>query len=401
MIYITYVQPPRYHQLTFEEMMAGITVNELSELKVGTSSGTRTVCVTNVPQKLREIAANYQLNLKLALFNDKYKAMIENPNRQSLYYRFYIPKKSGGLREINAPLPELKSALNELKTILSDAMLADHHTAAFAYVRGRSTLDAVKQHQKWASQWFVKFDLHDFFGSTTLEFLMDTFLKIYPFCLLREEPNGIRNLRTALSLCTLHGGLPQGTPISPFLTNVMMIPFDHRMFNQLHNFNMSDTRTERFVYTRYADDMCISCRVDFPYKVIENYIIDTLRWMHAPFQLNTQKTHYGSRSGQNWILGVMLNKDNEISIGHREKKYFESMLTSYILSHGQGTFSGSYSRDAARPWPLEDVRKLHGLYSYYKMVEPVRIQEIVEEYNRRFGVNFEALLKTDEQMISA
>lgn len=71
MIYITYVQPPRYHQLTFEEMMAGITVNELSELKVGTSSGTRTVCVTNVPQKLREIAANYQLNLKLALFNDK------------------------------------------------------------------------------------------------------------------------------------------------------------------------------------------------------------------------------------------------------------------------------------------------------------------------------------------
>lgn len=75
MIYITYVQPPRYHQLTFEEMMAGITVNELSELKVGTSSGTRTVCVTNVPQKLREIAANYQLNLKLALFNDKYKAM--------------------------------------------------------------------------------------------------------------------------------------------------------------------------------------------------------------------------------------------------------------------------------------------------------------------------------------
>lgn len=117
-------------------------------------------------------------------------------------------------------------------------------------------------------------------------------------------------------------------------------------------------------YTRYADDMCISCRVDFPYKVIENYIIDTLRWMHAPFQLNTQKTHYGSRSGQNWILGVMLNKDNEISIGHREKKYFESMLTSYILSHGQGTFSGSYSRDAARPWPLEDVRKLHGAETY-------------------------------------
>lgn len=49
---------------------------------------------------------------------------------------------------------------------------------------------------------------------------------------------------------------------------------------------------------------------------------------------------------------------------------------------------------------MEDVRRLHGLYSYYKMVEPARIAEIIEEYNKKFGMNFEALLKMDEQLIA-
>lgn len=56
MIYITYSQPARYHQLTFEEMMAGITVNDIAELRTGTASGTRTVCLKRVPKKFRDAA---------------------------------------------------------------------------------------------------------------------------------------------------------------------------------------------------------------------------------------------------------------------------------------------------------------------------------------------------------
>ena len=96
----------------------------------------------------------------------------------------------------------------------------------------------------------------------------------------------------------------------------------------------------------------------------------------------------------------MLNKNNEISVGEREKKYFESMLTSYYMSHGRGTYRGHFDKALTKPWPMEDVRRLHGLYSYYKMVEPARIAEIIEEYNKKFGMNFEALLKMDEQLIA-
>lgn len=67
-----------------------------------------------------------------------------------------------------------------------------------------------------------------------------------------KDAEGRELFNTAISLCFLHGGLPQGTPISPMITNIMMIPIDYKLFNSLHD------EESTFVYTRYADDMLIS-----------------------------------------------------------------------------------------------------------------------------------------------
>ena len=58
-------------------------------------------------------------------------------------------------------------------------------------------------------------------------------------------------------------------------------------------------------------------------------IVDTLARFHAPFELNTSKTRYGSAAGANWNFGIMLNKDNQMTIGRKKKKQLESMLTAY------------------------------------------------------------------------
>ena len=105
-----------------------------------------------------------------------------------------------------------------------------YHTAAFAYVKKRSTVDAVKRHQKNSSKWFAKLDLHDFFGSTTLDYAISMFSMVFPFSEIVKEPQGEEALRTAMSLAFLNGGLPQGTPISPLITNVMMIPVDFKVW---------------------------------------------------------------------------------------------------------------------------------------------------------------------------
>lgn len=47
-------------------------------------------------------------------------------------------------------------ALRRLKTMLEEDFHVLYHTSAFAYIKKRCTVDAVKRHQKNESKWFGK-----------------------------------------------------------------------------------------------------------------------------------------------------------------------------------------------------------------------------------------------------
>ena len=282
---------------------------------------------------------------------------------------------SPAYRRIDAPVDELQAALYQLKTIFDNDFRALYHTSAYAYIHGRSTLDAVKKHQANESKWFYKGDLKNFFNNTTLEFIMRMFSMIYPFSEVVRY-GGKKALETAIGLAMLDGGLPQGTKISPTITNIMMIPIDYTLTKTL--------RKMKFVNIRYADDFIISSKYHFDYKDVEKVITDTLASFNAPFTLNESKSRYGSSAGSNWNLGVMLNKDNEITVGYKDKRKFQAMLASYVMDKQNG-----------RPWDIEDVRVLEGYRTYYKMVEGETIDRIVDHVGNKFGVSIPHLIKQD------
>lgn len=377
MPYICIKQSPRYRQLSFEDILLGEV--DVTNLMMPNISNTRTY-FTN--KKLNEkILQQYDFNEMINLleaFNNKYKHIREEVSRESLYCSFKIPKKSGGLRNIDAPNDELKEALYELKRIFENDFCLLYHTSAFAYTKGRSTISAVKKHTQNNSKWYAKLDFSDFFGSTTPDFLMRMMSQIFPVSEIVKMPKGKEELWKALNLCFLNGGLPQGTPISPFLTNVMMIPIDHKISNDLKK------EPNTFVYTRYADDIIISSKRDFDIKELEIYILDVLNKFGAPFILNTKKTRYGSSSGRNWNLGVMVNKDNQITIGHKKKKQFKAMINNYIVD-----------KKNQINWSLSDVQHLNGVLSYYLMIENECINHIIKEYNCKYNVDFKELLTKD------
>ena len=376
MIYITVRQPPMYHQMTLEEFLFGpdtraFLINE-------NTTNTRTFEVEEISDRfIRRFGFNIEYLIhKLEEFNAR-TAEMRNKDRHELYKEFYIPKKSGGLRKIDAPNYELMDALRDLKRIFEDDFRVLYHTTAFAYIRRRCTLDAVKRHQSNESKWFGKYDLSNFFGSTTLDYIMKMFSMIFPFSEVVKTERGFNALKTALSLAILDGGLPQGTPISPLITNVIMIPVDYKLANTLRNYNK-----QRFVYTRYADDFLISSRYDFNFREIEELIVRTLASFEAPFTIKSAKTRYGSSAGSNWNLGVMLNKDNEITIGHKKKRQFQAMLCSFTLDSLNN-----------KPWPLEDVQRLEGLRNYYHMVEGEAIDAIVKHIGDKYNTNIPQMIK--------
>lgn len=376
MVYITVMQSPIYHQMTLEEFLFQ---NFQAPTILNTNvSNTRTYAYETVSEHFTSRIDTDALIRKLARFNEQTEAL-RTQERSTLYETFHIPKKSGGLRRIDAPKPELMNALRNLKTIFEEDFHALYHTSAFAYVKNRCTVDAVKRHQKNNSKWFGKLDLHDFFGSTTLDYVIKMFSMVFPFSEIVKFPNGEAELRKALDLAFLNGGLPQGTPLSPLITNVMMIPVDYKLANAFRDFDK-----QRFIYTRYADDFIISSKVDFDVHRVEKLVVDTLHEFGAPFTINESKTRYGSSAGRNWNLGVMLNKDNEITVGHKKKRQFQSMLYNYITDKRKGI-----------SWPREDVQIMQGLHSYYRMVEPETIDAIVKHTNEKMETDVLRLIKDD------
>lgn len=387
MVYITVKQSPQYHQMSLEELLFGVQGKSYSQMINPNLTNTRTYAVDVVSERFTERIDVDKLIAKLEKFNSETQELRDKP-RHDLYYTFHIPKKSGGLRKIDAPEPELKDALYHLKTIFEEDFYAMYHTSAFAYIKKRSIIDCMKRHQQNESKWFCKLDLSNFFGSTTLEYVMSMFSKIFPFSEIVKYTRGKQALETALSLAFLDGGLPQGTPISPIITNIMMIPVDFIIANALRDFKYvnrdGEEVSQRFVYTRYADDFQVSSKYDFNFRAVEQLIVNTLTSFNAPFKLNESKTRYGSSAGRNWNLGVMLNKDNEITVGYQKKRQFQAMLSSYVMDKKNG-----------KDWNKSDIQTMEGYRNYYRMVEGETIDKMVDHLSKKFGVDIVGLIKAD------
>ena len=156
------------------------------------------------------------------------------------YRHFAKPKKDGGRREIAEPDPKLKRLQRE---ILSRHLTAESpHPAAVAYQPGKSTADHVWAHAGAAV--LVTADVRDFFPTTSARRVEDWWRS-------RVDDDTAR-LFTLLT--TDRGGLPQGAPTSPALSNLVNAELDGRLARR--------AAAARARYTRYCDDLAFSWDTD-------------------------------------------------------------------------------------------------------------------------------------------
>lgn len=178
-----------------------------------------------------------------------------NPeNCKKRYQSFTIRKKSGGERLIHAPVKGLKSILRPLNLVLQ--CIHQPHKAATGFVLEKSIVDNARRHV--GQNYVFNLDLKDFFHSFDRNRVKLGFM-FSPFNL-----NGIKEPLAFLlaSLCThpfeIHGEtkivLPQGSPTSPTITNILCQNLDRRLTGLANRFGA--------VYTRYADDITFSSNHD-------------------------------------------------------------------------------------------------------------------------------------------
>ncbi len=202
--------------------------------------------------------------------------------------RFYttgkIPKKSGGHRELDMPAAELKYIQRWiLDNIIEKIQISEY---AIGFCKSKSILDNAKIHIN--KHCIVNMDIKNFFPTITYEQVFRMFLY---FGYTREVSF------TLAKLCTYNGRLPQGSPASPYLSNIICLKLDARLSALAKKYEAD--------YSRYADDITFSGKNDI--KSIVKAAISIIQ--DEGFIVNDKKTRILYPHQRQEVTGLLVNGD--------------------------------------------------------------------------------------------
>lgn len=232
----------------------------------------------------------------------------------SKYTQFAIPKKGGSSRIIHAPNPRLKALQGRLAEVLTACNMeisppvvlppgikpSVPRSLSHGFTKGRSIITNAWPHKR--KRFVFNLDLQDFFQSINFGRVRGYFIKNRNFALSEKISTIIAQI------ACVDNGLPQGSPCSPLIANMIGHPLDIRLAHL--------AASNKCTYTRYADDLTFSTnKKDFPASIafekekhewiigieLENNIL------RSGFKINPSKTRMQCRTTQQSVTGLSVN----------------------------------------------------------------------------------------------
>lgn len=209
------------------------------------------------------------------------------------YHTFTIPKHSGGSRTIQEPDPDTKALQRLLlRRVLSRSTL---HRCSTAFRRGRGIVENALPHV--GKGVVLHMDMKNFFPSTRESRVRAAF---------RTQGWDEDTAALLTGLCCLEGGLPQGAPTSPMLSNIVNYRLDCRLAGMARS---NSPGCGGVSYTRYADDITFSFGADVRGSVVTDFINMTRRVLHANgYRLHPAKTRVMRRHQRQVVTGLVVNE---------------------------------------------------------------------------------------------
>lgn len=293
------------------------------------------------------------------------------------YQKFTIKKKSGGERVIHAPAKGLKAILRPLNFVLQ--CMFDPHSAAMGFVNNRSIADNARSHV--GHHYVLNMDLKDFFHSFDRKWVKYGF-SYEPFNLNgTKEKEEVAFLISCL--CThpieIDGVkktvLPQGSPTSPTITNILCYRLDRKLSGLAKRFGVT--------YTRYADDITFSS----PHNVYQpgddakadqngrydNFMSEFKRIINEEnLTINPKKTRLQKSDYRQEVTGLTVNE--KVNVTRRYVKQIRMWLyywEKYGYDKAEQIFRCDYFADKGHVKNMDAplINVLDGKLEYLKMVK--------------------------------
>jgi len=290
------------------------------------------------------------------------------------YIRFTIPKRRGGERVISAPKPRLKKAQRWILENILDKILL--HESAQGCVKRRSIKTNAEIHLK--QEVVVNQDLKNFFPTIDFKRIRGMFKSLgYSgqlstiLALICSEPM-VRQVDVLEKRYYSQRGerfLPQGSPCSPAITNIICRKLDQRLSGLARKFD--------FNYSRYVDDITFSSGKKGVGNLSKILLYSGKVVVDEGFELHPDKLRIMRKGSSQHVTGILVNE--KPNVNKKTLKKFRALIYQ-VEKDGIANKQWNGSKDL--------LSSMHGYASFIQQINPTigdqykkRVEAILSQHN--------------------
>lgn len=264
-----------------------------------------------------------------------------------------IPKASGGTRMLGIPTVLDRLIQQAILQVIGPIFDADFSESSYGFRPGRSAQGAVEQAREYVAEgrrWVVDVDLEKFFDRVNHDLLMSRVARKI------KDKRLLKLVRSYLNAGLMQDGVvslraegtPQGGPLSPLLSNILLDDFDKELERRGH------------LFCRYADDSNVYvCSRNAGQRVMES-VTDYLE-RKLKLKVNRDKSAVG-RPWERKFLGytMTVNKSPRLKPAPQAVKRVKAKIRR-ITRSGKGQNIQRVIRHIGR--------LIRGWFGYYRLTE--------------------------------
>lgn len=310
--------------------------------------------------QLKPYLAEHWAEIKESLLRGKYKPQAVRV--------VFIPKPKGGQRQLGIPTVMDRLIQQSLHQVLNPTFDPTFSEYSYGFRKGKNAHQALKkvqEYQRLGKRWVVDMDLAKFFDEVNHDVLMSKIAKSI------EDKRILRLLRSYLRSGIMIDGMvsqrdkgtPQGSPLSPLLSNIMLDELDKELEGRGHSF------------CRYADD----CNIYVGSRQSGERVLDSItNFIEKKLRLKVNREKSAvDRPWKRTFLGYSFtaHKEPRLRIPKETIQRFKSKCKQ-LFRQGRGRNLGKFIQEDLNP-------VIQGWINYFGKAEVRGFAEDLDSWIRR------------------